>query len=127
MNCRILGSRKTLAFVVAAVVTLAAPALMDAQAARGAQLPATPPAPKVAAPIDLTGYWVSIVTEDWRFRMITPDKGDFSSVPLNPEGRRVANTWDPGKGRGGRQSMQILWRSQQSCASLDACISSGKR
>ena len=97
MNCRILGSRKTLAFVVAAAVSLAAPALMDAQAGRGAQVPATPLAPKMAAPIDLTGYWVSIVTEDWRFRMITPDKGDFSSVPLNPEGRRVANTWDPEK------------------------------
>jgi len=70
---------------------------MDAQAARGAQQPATPSVPKVAAPVDLTGFWVSIVTEDWRFRMITPDKGDFSSVPLNPEGRRVANTWDPEK------------------------------
>jgi hypothetical protein len=76
---------------------LAVPARMDAQAARGAQQPAIPPVPKAASPVDLTGYWVSIVTEDWRFRMITPDKGDFSSVPLNPEGIRVANTWDPEK------------------------------
>ncbi len=49
------------------------------------------------APIDLTGYWVSVVTEDWRFRMIVPDKGDYSSVPLNPEGRRVAESWDPAR------------------------------
>ena len=47
--------------------------------------------------MDLTGYWVSIVTEDWRFRMVTPAKGDYASVPLNPEGRKVADTWDPAK------------------------------
>src|SRR5438094_6901652 len=56
-----------------------------------------PPAPRAAAPIDLTGYWVSIVTEDWRFRMVTPPKGDFASVPLNQEGIRVGNQWDPAK------------------------------
>lgn len=49
------------------------------------------------APFDLTGYWVAIINEDWRWRMITPDKGDFSSVPLNIEGRRMADTWDPAK------------------------------
>src|SRR5947209_6728606 len=54
-------------------------------------------AAKARAPIDLTGYWVSVVTEDWRFRMVTPAKGDYASVPLNPEGRKVADTWDPAK------------------------------
>jgi hypothetical protein len=52
---------------------------------------------KAGAPIDLTGYWVSVVTEDWRYRMLTPAKGDYASVPLNPEGRKVADTWDPAK------------------------------
>src|SRR5213596_2047978 len=56
-----------------------------------------PQTPRAMAPIDLTGYWVSIVTEDWRFRMVTPPKGDFASVPLNPEGTRVGNQWDPAK------------------------------
>ena len=56
-----------------------------------------PQTPRAAAPQDLTGYWVSIVTEDWRFRMIVPDKGDYASVPLNPEGKKVADTWDPAK------------------------------
>jgi hypothetical protein len=56
-----------------------------------------PPVPRLAAPIDLTGYWVSIVTEDWRFRMLTAPKGDFAGVPLNPEGQRVARAWDPAK------------------------------
>jgi len=46
-----------------------------------------------AAPVDLTGYWVSVVTEDWPWRMHTPPKGDYASIPLNAEGRRVADLW----------------------------------
>ena len=49
------------------------------------------------APIDLTGYWVAVVSEDWRHRMTTPRKGDFESLPLNAEGSRVANNWDLAK------------------------------
>ena len=41
-----------------------------------------PPSPKAAAPIDLTGYWVSVVTEDWRYRMVTPAPGDYQGVPM---------------------------------------------
>ena len=52
---------------------------------------------KAAAPVDLAGYWVSVVTEDWRFRMVTPKKGDHTSIPLNAEGIRVADAWDPAK------------------------------
>ena len=52
---------------------------------------------RAAAPGDFTGYWVSIVTEMWRYRMLVPDKGDYVKVPLNPEGRKVADTWDPAK------------------------------
>jgi hypothetical protein len=48
-----------------------------------------------SAAIDLTGYWVSFVTEDWRFRMVTPRKGDYARVPLSPEGRKVADSWNP--------------------------------
>ena len=68
---------------------------LHAQAGRGAQTP--PPTAKAGALVDLTGYWVSVVTEDWRFRMVTAKKGDFASIPLNAEGRRVGNTWDPAK------------------------------
>ena len=50
-----------------------------------------------AAPIDLMGYWVSVITEDWKFRMVTPAKGQFGGLPLNPEGRKVGNTWDPAR------------------------------
>ena len=57
--------------------------------------PAVDRPPKAAAPIDLTGYWVSIVTEDWRYRMVTPAKGDYQGVPMTPEARKVADAWDP--------------------------------
>jgi hypothetical protein len=77
------------AFVAAAVICLAAlPALWAQGPARGG---------RTAAPVDLTGYWVAVVSEDWRHRMATPKKGDFESVPLNAEGTRVANTWDLAK------------------------------
>ena len=52
---------------------------------------------KAAAPIDLTGYWVSLVTEDWRYRMLTAPKGDYYSIPLTPEARKIADTWDAAK------------------------------
>ena len=61
------------------------------------QQPAAPASARSVAPVDLTGYWVSIVTEDWRWRMVTPAKGSFPSIPLNAEGRKVANAWDPAK------------------------------
>jgi hypothetical protein len=50
---------------------------------------------KATAAIDLTGYWVAFVTEDWRFRMITPRKGDYQPVPMTEEARKVADAWDP--------------------------------
>ena len=67
-----------------------------AHAAQGRGASATK-SPKDAAPIDLTGYWVSIVSEDWRFRMVTAPKGDYPDVPLNAEGKKIADSWDPAK------------------------------
>jgi hypothetical protein len=55
-----------------------------------------PPAAKVAAPFDPTGYWVSEIVDEWRFR-VTPQKGDIPYMPLNAEARRIANAWDPDK------------------------------
>ncbi|HTT60927.1 MAG TPA: hypothetical protein VMG35_03770 [Bryobacteraceae bacterium] len=76
----------------AAALLLAAPANLQAQ--RGGRAAQTP---QEAAPVDLTGYWVSVVTEDWRYRMMTPAKGDYPSIPLNPEGRKIAAAWDPAR------------------------------
>ena len=58
------------------------------------------PAPEQAsgragAPVDLTGTWVSIVTEDWRYRMVTPQIGDIAGVPLNEQGKEYALNWRP--------------------------------
>ena len=52
---------------------------------------------RAAAPVDLAGYWVSVVTEDWRYRMVTAARGDHPSVPLNAAGNALANSWDPAK------------------------------
>jgi hypothetical protein len=64
---------------------------------RGAGSAPANPTAKESAAIDMTGYWVSIVDEDWRWRMITPAKGDYASVPLNAEGLKVADKWDAAK------------------------------
>ena len=53
------------------------------------------PSPKAIAPVDLTGYWVSVVTEDWRYRMLTPAKGDYQGLQMSPEARAMADAWDP--------------------------------
>src|SRR5262245_43106096 len=61
------------------------------------QQPQTPRTPRDSAQVDLTGNWVSLVTEEWLWRMTTPPKGDYASVPLNPEGRKLADSWDLAK------------------------------
>jgi hypothetical protein len=68
-------------------------ALLGQAPQQPAQAPPAPPPPRAAAPIDLTGNWVAIVNEDWRWRMLTPPKGDYTSVPLNPAGRAEADKW----------------------------------
>jgi hypothetical protein len=78
-----------------AVCLLSAPALTHAQ--RGGRGGAPAAAAREAAPIDLTGYWVAVVTEDWKYRMVTPDKGVYDALPLNAEGRKVADGWDPAR------------------------------
>jgi hypothetical protein len=79
--------------ILAVLCTIVAGGLLRGQGRgqRGAQ------AAKSIAPVDLTGYWVAVVSEDWRHRMMTPRNGDFESIPLNAEGTRVAKTWDLAK------------------------------
>jgi hypothetical protein len=78
--------------LAAIVVTLGVAIPAAAQGGRGQA-----PTPRESAPIDLTGYWVSLITDDWRWRMVTPPKGDVLYLPVNDEGRRVAEAWDPAK------------------------------
>jgi len=87
-------SKTTILFSIAAtLLALGSPGSLLAQGGAGGR----GGTPQSNARIDLTGYWVSVVTEDWRYRMLTPPKGDFPSIPLNAEGRKVANDWDPAK------------------------------
>jgi hypothetical protein len=72
-------------------LVLAGPADMRAQQRGGA---AARPA-RDAAPIDLTGYWVSYVTENWRYRMVTPAKGEYRRIPSSPAALPLINAWDP--------------------------------
>ena len=53
--------------------------------------------PKAGAPIDLSGYWVSLITEDWRYRMVTPLPGDYQGVPMTAAAVKIADAWDPAK------------------------------
>jgi hypothetical protein len=79
---------------VAPFIAICAAVYAASLAAQQTPTPA-PRTPLAAAPIDLTGNWVSVVTEDWLWRMTTPRKGDYTSIPLSDEGRRVADQWDP--------------------------------
>src|SRR5262245_66530069 len=96
--------------IVAALLLLSVPLSAQQRGQRGA---APPPTAKSIAPIDLTGYWTAVITEDWHTRMLTAVKNDMgsgtfpiqaggrgagqSNIPWNAEGRRVVMAWDPAK------------------------------
>jgi hypothetical protein len=59
---------------------------------------------KAMAPADFTGYWAAVVVEDWRYRMLPPEKytvkpplGARVDIPMNAEARNIALAWDPAK------------------------------
>ena len=68
-----------------ALAALAVPASVHAQSTSA----------RATAPIDLTGYWVSYVTENWRYRMVTPAKGEYRRIPVSPAAVPIINAWDP--------------------------------
>jgi hypothetical protein len=82
--------------LVAALLSLITPVFAQGRGGgrggRGAALN-----PRTAAAFDPTGYWVSVVTEDWMYRMVTPPKGKYLGVPMNAEARKIADAWDPAK------------------------------
>jgi len=83
--------------VLATLITAACLCAQEEEVPAPATKPVAEKSAREEAPIDLTGYWTAVVTQDWRWRMVTPKKGDFPGIPLNPEGRKLANAWDPGK------------------------------
>ena len=65
---------------------------------------------RAAALNDLTGYWVSVVTEDWRLRMIVPDPRDYLTLPLNLEASKVADAWDPARDQAAGEQCKVVRR-----------------
>src|SRR5437867_5129364 len=92
------ASRRVMQMLAGALIALLflLPNPLSAQRGRGAPA-GPPPTPQASAPIDLTGYWESYVNEDWLLRMVTPKKGDYQTLPLNAEGKKAGDTWDPDK------------------------------
>jgi hypothetical protein len=82
---------------VAVTLSVAMAAIVSAQRGGGGRANQPPQTAQQAAPVDLTGYWVSVVSEDWRWRMVTPPKGDYQSLPLNQAARKAADAWDLAK------------------------------
>src|SRR6186713_910184 len=68
-----------------------------AKAAQRGGAPPAAPAAQASATNDLTGYWERLVTEDWRWLMVVPPKGNTDSIALSPAGRAVLDAWDPAK------------------------------
>ena len=79
-----------------ALMVLIAAAVPRAEA-QGGNAPNAPRSARDAAPIDLTGYWVSIVTQDWRWRMVTPARGDYLHIPMTAAAKAIADAWDPAR------------------------------
>ncbi len=68
-----------------------------------------------SAPIDLTGYWVAVVNEDWRYRMVTPPKGDYRGVPITKEALQIVNAWDPAADEAAGEQCKSYGAGAQSC------------
>ena len=83
---------RSAALLVALSLAAAAPSAQERGApppGRGAGAP--PPSPRAGAPVDLTGNWVSLITEDWRHRHLHAAEGRLCSglrQPAGAEGRR---------------------------------------
>lgn len=85
------------AFLAVLILAAAGTSAQQRGAAPPGRAGGPPPSPRAAASVDLTGTWVSLITEDWRYRMFTPPKGDYASMPINLAGRKLADAWDPAK------------------------------
>src|SRR4051812_14098148 len=90
-------------FVVTAAVAVAGWSVhaqrgTSAGSGRGAPPPAAARGAVPAdAPFDPAGDLGALGSDEWRYRMLTPAKGNVDYVPLNQAGRGVAQAWDPAK------------------------------
>jgi len=78
------------------IISCAAALMVFLSVAQAGQRGGAPTA-QASASNDLTGYWVTLTTEDWRWLMVVPPKGNTDSITLSPAGRAVLDAWDPAK------------------------------
>ena len=83
--------------VAALALGLASASAFAQPQGRGGAAPPAAANARAQAPYDLSGYWVSMVTDDWRYRMLTPPKGNADYMPVNAEARTMMDAWDPAK------------------------------
>ena len=114
MKYEVVRRRSVRLLAAAASVCLMLP--LGSYAQRGQRGAQTPQTAKTNAATDITGTWVSVITEDWKYRMVTPRKGDFDGVPGTVEAFRAANAWDPAK----------AMAPSASCDNRDACVFPGR-
>ena len=94
MSCEATRPYRASLRIVMVALVLMVPTHLLAQRGGGAPAPLEP---RADAAIDLTGTWVSVISEDWALRMVTPRKGNYLRVPLTPAARAVADAWDPAR------------------------------
>jgi hypothetical protein len=115
--------RQTTGLWLAAAMLIAVPLTLLAQAPQGPPGGGRGAAPsaKAAAPVDLTGYWVSIVTEDWIERMApdSPPSGvgrggrgqfDGGGPPAGAAPATAAAPTDPCRAYGAAGSLRVPGR-----------------
>jgi hypothetical protein len=87
------------AFSIGAAGLLVVSALLAKQDEGRGQLRESqaPASAKAAAPFDPTGYWSSLITQNWRLRMVPPGKGDYIGIPISAAGKKAADAWDQAK------------------------------
>lgn len=92
-TCRIPAARNATLLPLLLVGTVA---LTSARVAQGAAIPDTGAASSARqqAPFDPSGYWTSLVTEDWQYRMVVPQRGDYVGIPLNLAAEDFADKWN---------------------------------
>ena len=95
-------SRRALIVVFSAacavlIGTMAIESPLRAQGRQGGAPAGAPPSGRAQAPYDITGYWVSLITDDWRYRMLTPPKGNADYLPVTAAARKAMESWDPAK------------------------------
>ncbi|HEX4049563.1 MAG TPA: hypothetical protein VHY19_01615 [Steroidobacteraceae bacterium] len=45
------------------------------------------------APYDLSGYWTSVITQNWQFRMVVPGPGEYADIPINAKAKQLADAF----------------------------------